>query len=535
MNIIQSYWSKPTLASQNSNAEYNRFCGGWLSEKHHAISWAYSLLSLKRQHPEKKISLYTDSEGYKWLIEKLQLDYDEVRIELDVMNGYSSVLWAMAKVYTYSLQREPFIHVDGDVFIWQRFNDELLSGKLIAQNLEIGHPIYNELLQEGKSKFSGIPDFIANIDSTKDLEAVNAGILGANDIEFVQDYCKLVLDFIKENESCIVASQSGGSFNMYLEQLFFAQMARVKYHEGIRAIKTLLNDNEGHLYNLTRFGIVPQAKNYIHMIGMSKSMPAFVSQMEQRFRFEFPKMYHHLQDIYQHKSIYHIVQNAYFSNEGPSAKPFEKEPLAACKTLVQNLNNTLDPIAVNHETIEALLEENYENPAYYKLWDLYQLESVELDMAKFAAYEESKNFQYLYSHNIDEFMDIPFELNMDVCEIVYLFNEWVFQEEREGDSIPFGQSSLCCVPTEKSILKPWMVAQTYNNLELIKLNGWFGIFTFMEDRVMSGNEILAILQNEKNIATNTSTLKNDLYDFLSGQFILYNRIMPASRNMFSIS
>lgn len=534
MNIVQSYWSKPTLASQNSNADYNRFCGGWLSEKHHAISWAYSLLSLKRRHPEKKISLYTDREGYGWLIEKLHLEYDEVHMDLDAMNGHSSVLWAMAKVYTYSLQTEPFIHVDGDVFIWQRFSDELLSGKLIAQNLEIGHPIYNDLLQEGKSKFSNIPDFIANIDLEKDIAAINAGILGANDIEFIQDYCRIVLDFMRDNEAHIVASESGGSFNMYLEQLFFAQLARVRYSEGIRAINTLLNDNDGHLYNLTRFGVVPQAKNYIHMIGMSKSMPAFVSQMEQRFRFEFPKMYHHLQDLYQHKSIYHIVQNAYFSNEGPPASSFDKTHLAACKMLIRDLNNAIDPVALNRETIEALLEENYENPAYNKLWDLYQLECVELDMAKFATYEEAKNFHYLYNYNIDEFMNIPFELNMDVCEIVYLFNEWVFQEEG-SEGIRFGQSSLHCVSSEKSTLRPWMVAQTYNNLDLIKLNGWFWVFTCLEDRALTGNEILAILQSEKKITIETSVLKNDLYDFLSGQFILYNRILPASKNTFSKS
>lgn len=36
-------------------------------------------------------------------------------------------LWAMAKIESYGLQTEPFLHIDGDVFIFDYLPQELLT------------------------------------------------------------------------------------------------------------------------------------------------------------------------------------------------------------------------------------------------------------------------------------------------------------------------------------------------------------------------------------------------------------------------
>lgn len=105
MKIIQSLWSKPSLIT-----------GGWSEKTFYYMSWALSCLKLKEFY--NSVELFTDKKGKEFLIDRLQLPYDKVNIVLDDLNEFNSRLWALGKIYTYSIQHEPFIHVDGDVYIY---------------------------------------------------------------------------------------------------------------------------------------------------------------------------------------------------------------------------------------------------------------------------------------------------------------------------------------------------------------------------------------------------------------------------------
>ena len=107
---------------------------GWLSPQHHLMAWAYSCLKLKELYPD--VEFYTDSHGAEILIDTLQLPYSNYHINYDDLR-YNPSLWALPKVLTYGKQQRPFIHVDGDVFVFETFNNELTDARLIAQNQEI--------------------------------------------------------------------------------------------------------------------------------------------------------------------------------------------------------------------------------------------------------------------------------------------------------------------------------------------------------------------------------------------------------------
>ena len=62
------------------------------------------------------------------LIDKLGLPYTNVFCDLDKLNGYHTQLWALPKLHTYTQQETSFLHVDSDVFIWEKFDDKLLRG-----------------------------------------------------------------------------------------------------------------------------------------------------------------------------------------------------------------------------------------------------------------------------------------------------------------------------------------------------------------------------------------------------------------------
>ena len=124
MKIVQSFWSKPH-SDALINVWESRSHGGWLDDKYHYMSWALSSYQLRKYYDE--VELVTDAAGKELLIDILNLPYTNVVVKLDEINDYDRDLWALGKVYTYSLQQSPFLHVDGDIFIWKPFEKKLLE------------------------------------------------------------------------------------------------------------------------------------------------------------------------------------------------------------------------------------------------------------------------------------------------------------------------------------------------------------------------------------------------------------------------
>ncbi|PBJ12292.1 DUF6734 family protein [Flavobacterium sp. ACN6] len=137
MRVIQSAWTcnKPSLLTTSL---------GWLSPEYNLMAWTLSCLQLKKYYPE--LILYSDSVSAKMLVDTLKLPYSEVICNLDSLNIYHPQLWALPKISAYSQQEKPFLHVDGDVFIWKKFNDSLVKGNLIAQNIEAATDYYEKIM-----------------------------------------------------------------------------------------------------------------------------------------------------------------------------------------------------------------------------------------------------------------------------------------------------------------------------------------------------------------------------------------------------
>jgi len=109
MNYIQTFWSGPGV---RTGEELYGFTGGWLSAEYHWMSWALSALQAHKIFG--RVELVTDGPGAEMLAGVLGLPYSRVSTALDGMSArYPAGLWSMAKIYSYSLQREPFLHLDG--------------------------------------------------------------------------------------------------------------------------------------------------------------------------------------------------------------------------------------------------------------------------------------------------------------------------------------------------------------------------------------------------------------------------------------
>jgi hypothetical protein len=83
---------------------------GWAAPEYHLMSWALSSLQLQKIY--QRVELYTNSNAAKILIDTLELPYYKVNITHDNINTANENLWALPKIITYSLQDDPFLHLD---------------------------------------------------------------------------------------------------------------------------------------------------------------------------------------------------------------------------------------------------------------------------------------------------------------------------------------------------------------------------------------------------------------------------------------
>jgi len=128
------------------------------------------------------------------------IPYDEIikdEISIVSSNNYRNE-WGLLKFHVFSLQTEPFVHIDGDVFIFNDLlskydNENKYDG--IVQSIEIDkkYGIYDTFYNTNKTKLIEI-GFIDELminksyDQYKAIIGYNNGIVGFKNLKFMGDY-----------------------------------------------------------------------------------------------------------------------------------------------------------------------------------------------------------------------------------------------------------------------------------------------------------------------------------------------------------
>lgn len=288
MKIVQSLWSKPALAGPQAHR-----CG-WPDKRYNYFSWAFSVLQFKKYYNE--VELVTDQAGYDLLIDKMKLPYTNVRVVLDRLDGYHKDLYAIGKLYAYSIQDGPFIHADGDVFIWEKFSHGLESSGLICQNKEQGEDysrLYYNIYLEMLRYFHFCPSALErSIHRNGTIIAVNAGILGGQQWGFFKDYAAAAFEFIDKNAGCLHQVDLRVA-NIVFEQFLFHALAEEK---GIPV--GCFNPQFISFWNdIADYTGVPCRTKYIHTIGALKKEKHIAHSLEYRLQHDYPRYYYHILDL----------------------------------------------------------------------------------------------------------------------------------------------------------------------------------------------------------------------------------------------
>jgi hypothetical protein len=294
MKIIQSFWSKPL--KKNDNLNYmDRAKGGWLFEKIFYMSLALSCLKLKEFYED--VTLVTDEFGKQILINTLELPYSEVIVELDTLNHYHEDLWALGKIYAYSIQKTPFLHVDSDVYIWKPFDEELLKKDLIFQNFEQPIPLYKRICSQLISNKCIVPpemEHYLNCDGILgNYSAINAGILGGNNLPFFQDYTNKAFDQVNMNHKYFTEADKG-FFNIFYEQsLFYCLAISKKLNLGY-----LFEKLRSDYHEISRICMVPHI-DYIHLVGSCKKNIEHNEDIYYRLLSDYPEYFNKIETLFK--------------------------------------------------------------------------------------------------------------------------------------------------------------------------------------------------------------------------------------------
>lgn len=294
--IIQTYW----LPQKQDNAFLNT--GGFTCPEIHYMSWAFSCLQLSKFYPE--VELHTNKAGKEILIDILGLPYTKVHLSLEseFINNLLPSMWAYSKIHTYSLQTEPFLHVDGDVFIWKAFNEELMQSPLIAQNIEENLKVYEHCFKTIEEGIHFIPEWLKN--KEQDIRAYNAGIIGGSNILFFKKYTELAFEFYEKNKSQFTSLiDTNKHIHIIPEQYLFYHLSNKMDIQVMLQDEKKVDSEVGSFSQFVQIDKIPNEEKYMHVLSNYKKSKIHNDFIGFILKQEYPKFWQKIISIYQEKGI----------------------------------------------------------------------------------------------------------------------------------------------------------------------------------------------------------------------------------------
>ena len=264
------------------------------------MSWALSCLSISKHYD---VALYTDTEGKRMLVDRLKLPYKEVHVVYDDL----AVLphhWAIAKIKTYTLQEEPFIHVDGDIYIPNALPDDILKAALVAQNREIGTKYYRRMVDRMLS-FGTIklPHYIEQGLKEESISSYNMGIFGGNDVDFIHEYCDEAMRFVRDNDiNNASLPHSRVVCNIFFEQIILAAFADLKKREVASVLGRDVKDEGYSGFEFCDLAYYEQ-RAFFHLLGGHKRNPYNCDMIGKTLLRLYPEYYKRIIEMFPERNI----------------------------------------------------------------------------------------------------------------------------------------------------------------------------------------------------------------------------------------
>lgn len=158
--------------------------------------WKLSLALVKKHYGENNsIELVCDTYAKEILKD---LPFDNIHVLLDHIN-YPTI-WSLGKIYAYDFAcsiKEPFLHLDADVFLWEPLPENLLASPVFCQSKDI--VIGSAFYDADKLKLYTRTTTPKDWHDYKGTMTYNMGVFGGTDTYLIKDYCDYVLNMINNS------------------------------------------------------------------------------------------------------------------------------------------------------------------------------------------------------------------------------------------------------------------------------------------------------------------------------------------------
>jgi hypothetical protein len=291
MRAVWSYWSKPYVQSRGYS---------WRSHLHHWLAWGLSLRLASEHYPETM--LVTDRAGKALLVDSLGLSFTHISTELESLRNVDPSWWALGKLMAYSMQQEPFVHLDTDVFLWKPLPSDMMNASLFAQSPE-QHSTLVEWCAPRQIECAFAQYDLSlpaewEFTRSRSLESypeANCGILGGNRTDFIRYYADLAMDLVMNSayaRAWAVLSNKH-NLNTIIEQFLFA--ACFEFHRS-HPESPFRGMNIRYLFSSTGEALDPESAaraGFTHLWADAKRDSIIAHRLEQRTRDEDAHYYRH--------------------------------------------------------------------------------------------------------------------------------------------------------------------------------------------------------------------------------------------------
>lgn len=289
MRSVWSLWSKPFKAHRQL---------AWPSQRHYLFAWVLSVMTAKEHYPDT--SLITDDEGARMLIDGIGLEFKHVSTELNDLRDHDPGWWAIGKLYAYRIQKEPFVHIDNDVFLWKRLPQRMEYAPLFAQNPEyFSGEMSCYRPQEFESAINNVHNGWIPEEwkwyrlSGMAQKGICCGILGGNRLDFINHYAETAINLIENphNRRGWVHLHEKIGNNILFEQYLLSACS--EYHRN-KAGSPYRDIHIEYLFSSGEDAYVPNnaaQAGYTHLIGDAKKNEYIAYRLEQRVLRDHPEYY----------------------------------------------------------------------------------------------------------------------------------------------------------------------------------------------------------------------------------------------------
>ncbi len=286
VRAVWSFWAEPFRRGEGS---------GWLTPYHAYLSWVLSVECARQYYPDT--ALITDNAGAELLVDRLGLRFTHVSLELNQLRGRDPDWWALGKLYAYRMQTEPFVHLDGDVFLWKRLPPELEAAAVFAQSPETFDPDDGERYYPVRAVERTVPwlpeEWRWHTAGAGTRTASCCGILGGTRVDLLAEYADLGIRIVEDPRNAAGWATWGnkGTCNVLIEQMLLdAVVAHRRHFPHSPADADLriahLFHGEGDPYDPEKAA----AAGYTHLISSAKRHPELMADLEARVTAEFPAL-----------------------------------------------------------------------------------------------------------------------------------------------------------------------------------------------------------------------------------------------------